>query len=184
MLWRSLHRGPFRADSATTGVASGRTGVRAKVAVQLRAQIAFAARRRPTPTALTAKSPQLSPAFPASVRSLRALARGRRGPRRGGQSIGTAWQALAPSADPNYARPALSRSRGRSQRLLLQGPDSMDRAALSRELNLAARNWKSQFLAYAAVAARHVWNASSRRTRSVRRDVRWRWTLKVLWTAA
>jgi len=25
---------------------------------------------------------------------------------------------------------------------------------------------------------------SSRRTRSVRRDVRWRWTLKVFWTAA
>ena len=39
-------------------------------------------------------------------------------------------------------------------------------------------------LAHAAVAARHVWNASSRRTRSVRREVRWRWTLKVFWTAA
>jgi hypothetical protein len=37
---------------------------------------------------------------------------------------------------------------------------------------------------HAAVAARHVRNASSRRTRSVRRDVRWRWTLNVLWTAA
>ena len=36
----------------------------------------------------------------------------------------------------------------------------------------------------AAVAARHVWNASSRKTRSVRRDVRWRWTLNVFWTAA
>jgi hypothetical protein len=32
----------------------------------------------------------------------------------------------------------------------------------------------------AAVAARHVRNASSLRTRSVRRDVRWRWTLNVL----
>jgi hypothetical protein len=38
--------------------------------------------------------------------------------------------------------------------------------------------------AQAAVAARHVRNASSRRTRSVWRDVRWRWTLNVLWTAA
>ena len=36
----------------------------------------------------------------------------------------------------------------------------------------------------AAVAARHVRKASSLRTRSVRRDVRWRWTLKVFWTAA
>jgi len=56
--------------------------------------------------------------------------------------------------------------------------------ALSRELNLAARNLEVPVLAHAAVAARHVWNASSRRTRSVRRDVRWRWTLKVFWTAA
>jgi putative transposase len=32
-----------------------------------------------------------------------------------------------------------------------------------------------------AVAARHVWKASSRKTRSVRRDVRWRWTLKIPW---
>jgi len=36
----------------------------------------------------------------------------------------------------------------------------------------------------AAVAARHVRKASVRRARSVWRDVRWRWTLKVLWTAA
>jgi SOS response associated peptidase (SRAP) len=36
----------------------------------------------------------------------------------------------------------------------------------------------------AAVAARQVRNASSLRTRSVRRDVRWRWTLNVFWTAA
>ena len=32
-----------------------------------------------------------------------------------------------------------------------------------------------------AVAARHVWKASSRKTRSVRRDVRWHWTLKIPW---
>ena len=38
--------------------------------------------------------------------------------------------------------------------------------------------------AHAAVAVRHVRNASSRRTRNVGRDVRWRWTLNVLWTAA
>jgi hypothetical protein len=42
----------------------------------------------------------------------------------------------------------------------------------------------SQIPTQAAVAARHVRKASSRKTRSVRRDVRWRWTLKVLWTAA
>jgi hypothetical protein len=56
--------------------------------------------------------------------------------------------------------------------------------ALSRELNLAARNLEVPVLPHAAVAARHVWNASSRRTRSVRREVRWRWTLKVFWAAA
>jgi hypothetical protein len=44
--------------------------------------------------------------------------------------------------------------------------------ALSRELNLAARNLEVPVLAQAAVAARHVWNASSRRARSVRREVR------------
>jgi hypothetical protein len=38
--------------------------------------------------------------------------------------------------------------------------------------------------AQAAVAARQVRNALSRRTRSVRREVRWRWTLKVLRTTA
>ena len=63
-------------------------------------------------------------------------------------------------------------------------PATVPVMALSRELNLVARNLEVPVLAHAAVAARHVWNASSRRTRSVRRDVRWRWTLKVLWTAA
>jgi hypothetical protein len=43
---------------------------------------------------------------------------------------------------------------------------------------------KRPIQAQAAVAARQVLKASSRETRSVRRDVRWRWTLKVLWTAA
>ena len=57
----------------------------------------------------------------------------------------------------------------------------MGRRALSRELNLAARNLEVPVRALAAVAARHVWNASSRRTRSVRREVRWRWTLKIPW---
>jgi short chain dehydrogenase len=47
-----------------------------------------------------------------------------------------------------------------------------DIRALSRELNLAARNLEVPVLAHAAVAARHVWNASSRRARSVRREVR------------
>jgi hypothetical protein len=52
--------------------------------------------------------------------------------------------------------------------------------ALSRELSLAVRNLQFPVRAQAAVAARHVRNASSRRTRSVWRDVRWRWTLNVL----
>src|SRR5271157_2659735 len=50
--------------------------------------------------------------------------------------------------------------------------------ALSRERNLAAHNLEVPGRAQAAVAARQVWNASSRRARSVRREVRWRWTLK------
>ena len=56
--------------------------------------------------------------------------------------------------------------------------------ALSRELNLAARNLEVPVRAQAAVAARHDWNASSRRMWSVWREVRWRWTLKVLKMAA
>lgn len=56
--------------------------------------------------------------------------------------------------------------------------------ALSRKLNLAGRRVERPVWAQAVVAARHVRNASVRRMRSVRRDVRWRWTLKVLWTAA
>jgi hypothetical protein len=58
------------------------------------------------------------------------------------------------------------------------------RPALSHELNLSPRNLEVLVRAQAAVAARHVRSASSRRTRSVRREVRWRWTLNVLWTAA
>ena len=56
--------------------------------------------------------------------------------------------------------------------------------ALSRELNLVAPRLEVRAQVQAAVAARHVRNASSLRTRSVRREVRWRWTLNVLWTAA
>jgi hypothetical protein len=75
----------------------------------------------------------------------------------------------------------ISTGRGSNAVARQTGCDAM---ALSRELNLAARNLEVLILAHAAVAARHVWNASSRRTRSVRREVRWRWTLKVFWTAA
>ena len=53
-----------------------------------------------------------------------------------------------------------------------------------RNLNLRTRSPEVLARAHAAVAARHVRNASSLRTRSVLRDVRWRWTLNVLWTAA
>src|SRR6185437_15208946 len=56
--------------------------------------------------------------------------------------------------------------------------------ALSRELELAAGSQHDPVRVHAAVAARHVRKASSRKTRSVRRDVRWRWRLKVFWTAA
>jgi hypothetical protein len=52
--------------------------------------------------------------------------------------------------------------------------------ALSRKLNLTVRNLQFPVRAQAAVAARHVRNASSRRTRSAWRDVRWRWTLSVV----
>jgi hypothetical protein len=58
------------------------------------------------------------------------------------------------------------------------------RTALSRELILVARRLESPVRTQAAVAARQARMASSRKTRSVRRDVRWRWTLKVFWTAA
>src|SRR5208337_3146352 len=51
-------------------------------------------------------------------------------------------------------------------------------------LKFATRSPEVPVRAHAAVAVRHVRNASSLRTRSVLRDVRWRWTLNVLWTAA
>jgi hypothetical protein len=57
-------------------------------------------------------------------------------------------------------------------------------SALSRELELAAGSQHDAVRVHAAVAVRHVRKASSRKTRSVRRDVRWRWTLKVFWTVA
>ena len=53
--------------------------------------------------------------------------------------------------------------------------------ALSRELELASGSQHDPVRVHAAVAARHVRKASSRRTRSVRREVRWRWTLKIPW---
>src|SRR5208282_923274 len=56
--------------------------------------------------------------------------------------------------------------------------------ALSHEPEFATRSPEVTARAHAAVAARHVRNASSLRTRSLLRDVRWRWTLNVLWTAA
>src|SRR4029077_15233326 len=56
--------------------------------------------------------------------------------------------------------------------------------ALSRELELAAGSQHDPVRIHAAVAARQARKASSRKTRSVQRDVRWRWTLKVFWTLA
>ena len=62
------------------------------------------------------------------------------------------------------------------------GPEYL--APCHANLSLAVRNLEVPIRTQAAVAARHVRNASSRRTLSVRRDVKWRWTLKVFWTAA
>ena len=59
-------------------------------------------------------------------------------------------------------------------------PDTLTEA-LSRELQLAAGSQHDPVRVHAALAARHVRKASSRKTRSVRRDVRWRWTLKIPW---
>ena len=71
-----------------------------------------------------------------------------------------------------------------SERMTLRIEQGKGRKALSRERNLAAHNLEVPVRAQAAVTARQVWNASSRRARSVRREVRRRWTLKVLWMAA
>jgi len=65
----------------------------------------------------------------------------------------------------------------------LRSPASLS-GALSREPEFATRSPEVTARAHTAVAARNVRNASSLRTRSVLRDVRWRWTLNVLWTAA
>ena len=67
--------------------------------------------------------------------------------------------------------------------------ERLSRAKLPRRRCHANQVWPARRLevptqVQAAVAARHVWKASSRKTRSVRRDVRWRWTLKVFWTTA
>src|SRR5208282_6017186 len=48
--------------------------------------------------------------------------------------------------------------------------------ALSHEPEFATRSPEVTARTHAAVAARHVRNASSLRTRSLLRDVRWRWT--------
>jgi nucleoside-diphosphate-sugar epimerase len=56
--------------------------------------------------------------------------------------------------------------------------------ALSHKLDSGGAMFGRPAAPQAAVAARHVRKASSRKTRNVRRDVRWRWALKVFWTAA
>ena len=63
-------------------------------------------------------------------------------------------------------------------------PGESSRRPCHANLRWPCAIWRSRFGLQAAVAARHVRNASSRRTLSVRRDVKWRWTLKVFWTAA
>ena len=61
-----------------------------------------------------APAPRRSRAFPASAKSLRARARGRRGLRQGGRSIGRAWRARAPRAVRSCACLAAVRPRWRS----------------------------------------------------------------------
>jgi hypothetical protein len=56
--------------------------------------------------------------------------------------------------------------------------------ALSRELGEDTMSRARHRDQAAAVAARHCSIASARKRRSVRREIRWRWRLKVLWTAA
>jgi hypothetical protein len=92
------------------------------------------------------------------------------------------WEDL----DFHEGRPARTTSPSPTLTMILtrKSGAANERTALSRELNFAVRNLQFPVWAQAAVAARHVRNASSRRTRSVWRDVRWRWTLKVFWTAA
>jgi hypothetical protein len=58
------------------------------------------------------------------------------------------------------------------------------RPVLSHQLDSGGARFGRPAAPQAALAARHVRNASSRKTRSVRRDMRWRWTLNVFWTAA
>jgi hypothetical protein len=58
------------------------------------------------------------------------------------------------------------------------GVDILERRYHANQI-WAARKLEVPTQVQAAVAARHVWNASSRRTRRLRRAVRWRWTLKV-----
>jgi hypothetical protein len=55
---------------------------------------------------------------------------------------------------------------------------------LSHQLDSGGAMFGRPAAPQAAVAARHVRNASSRKTQSVRRDVRWRWTLKELIAAS
>ncbi len=94
------------------------------------------------------------------------------------ESASSSSKTRAPSSSP--WRAALARRRR------AEPPGASGRApgALSHESEFATRSPEVTARAHAAVAARHVRNALSLRTRSVLRDVRWRWTLNVLWTAA
>src|SRR5277367_6333162 len=63
----------------------------------------------PTPESLTAPAPWRSQASPASAKSLRARARGRRGLRRDGRLNDGAWRAQATRAARRFGRPLVSR---------------------------------------------------------------------------
>ena len=72
---------------------------------RLPGKVRKSARSGLTPNARSAPALRRSRAFPASAKSLRARARARRGRRRGGRSIGTAWRAKATARSPKLRAP-------------------------------------------------------------------------------
>ena len=97
------------ADSAPTGVASGRTEVRTIAGI--RARNSLTDRSGLTPITIAAPALRRSPAFPASAQSLPARAQGQRGRRRGGRSIGRASPVRTRRAVQNCTCLAASRRR-------------------------------------------------------------------------
>src|ERR1700733_11365462 len=106
-----------------------RRWTRESPAFQMVAQRKDSARSGPTPAPRAAPAPWRSQASPASAKSLRARARGQRGLRRDGRSIGRAWRALATRAARRFGHPGVSRSRGRFLKLLRPARGQRDRVS-------------------------------------------------------